>query len=105
MLKSCQAQSGQAYQGIQNRLNDELSDVGEGGWGGGQRELTFSNVQQKFGDSLILNVVSHIKHQTRFLLSLNERTISHKESICMIMKKQLLMVTLSRGCLHQNIIT
>ena len=106
MLKSCQAQSGQAYQGIQNRLNDELSDVGEGGEvGRGAERVNLLKCLTKIRDSLILNVVSHIKHQTRFLLSLNERTISHKESICMIMKKQLLMVTLSRGCLHQNIIT
>ena len=84
MLKSCQAQSGQAYQGIQNRLNDELSDVGEGG----AERVNLLKCLTKIRDSLILNVVSHIKHQTRFLLSLNERTISHKESICMIMKKQ-----------------
>ena len=41
VLKSCQAQSGQAYQGIQSRLNDELAEVvgggGEGGGEGGRR--------------------------------------------------------------------
>ena len=34
-LKSCQAQSGQAYQGIHNQLNDELADVGGVGVGRG----------------------------------------------------------------------
>ena len=33
MLKSCQEQSGQAYQGIHNQLNDELADVGGVGVG------------------------------------------------------------------------
>ena len=39
VLKSCQAQSGQAYQGIQSRLNDELAEVvgGAGGGEGGRR--------------------------------------------------------------------
>ena len=39
VLKSCQAQSGQAYQGIQSRLNDELAEVvGGGGRRGRGRE-------------------------------------------------------------------
>ena len=36
VLKSCQAQSGQAYQGIQSRLNDELAEVVGGGEGRGE---------------------------------------------------------------------
>ena len=36
VLKSCQAQSGQAYQGIQSRLNDELAEVVGGGGGRGR---------------------------------------------------------------------
>ena len=38
VLKSCQAQSGQAYQGIHNQLNDELADVGGVGVRKGGRE-------------------------------------------------------------------
>ena len=49
-----------------------------GGLGRGQRELIFSNFLTKIRDSLILNVVLNIKHQTRFLLSLNERTIRQR---------------------------
>ena len=56
--------------------------------GRGAERVNLLKCLTKIRDSLILNVVSHIKHQTRFLLSLNERTISHKESICMIMRKQ-----------------
>ena len=79
MLKSCRAQSGQAYQGIHSQLNDELADVGEGGWGGeGAERVNLLKFLTKIRDSLILNVVLNIKHQTRFLLSLNERTIRQR---------------------------
>ena len=79
MLKSCRAQSGQAYQGIHSQLNDELADVGEGGWGGeGAERVYLLKFLTKIRDSLILNVVLNIKHQTRFLLSLNERTIRQR---------------------------
>ena len=73
MLKSCRAQSGQAYQGIHNQLNDELADVGEGA-----ERVNLLKFLTKIRDSLILNVVLNIKHQTRFLLSLNERTIRQR---------------------------
>ena len=79
MLKSCRAQSGQAYQGIHSQLNDELADVGEGGGGGeGAERVNLLKFLTKIRDSLILNVVLNIKHQTRFLLSLNERTIRQR---------------------------
>ena len=79
MLKSCRAQSGQAYQGIHSQLNDELADVGEGGGGGeGAERVYLLKFLTKIRDSLILNVVLNIKHQTRFLLSLNERTIRQR---------------------------
>ena len=45
--------------------------------GRGAERVNLLECLAKICDSLILNVVSHIKHQTRFLLSLNERTISH----------------------------
>ena len=51
VLKSCQAQSGQAYQGIQSRLNDELAEVvGGGGEGGeeGRGEGGAEKLNQKF---------------------------------------------------------
>ena len=73
MLKSCRAQSGQAYQGIHSQLNDELADVGEGA-----ERVNLLKFLTKIRDSLILNVVLNIKHQTRFLLSLNERTIRQR---------------------------
>ena len=73
MLKSCRAQSGQAYQGIHSQLNDELTDVGEGA-----ERVNILKFLTKIRDSLILNVVLNIKHQTRFLLSLNERTIRQR---------------------------
>ena len=73
MLKSCRAQSGQAYQGIHNQLNDELADVGEGA-----ERVNLLKFLTKIRDSLMLNVVLNIKHQTRFLLSLNERTIRQR---------------------------
>ena len=73
MLKSCRAQSGQAYQGIYSQLNDELADVGEGA-----ERVNLLKFLTKIRDSLILNVVLNIKHQTRFLLSLNERTIRQR---------------------------
>ena len=66
-------QSGQAYQGIHNQLNDELADVGEGA-----ERVNLLKFLTKIRDSLILNVVLNIKHQTRFLLSLNERTIRQR---------------------------
>ena len=73
MLKSCRVQSGQAYQGIHSQLNDELADVGEGA-----ERVNLLKFLTKIRDSLILNVVLNIKHQTRFLLSLNERTIRQR---------------------------
>ena len=73
MLKSCRVQSGQAYQGIHSQLNDELADVGEGA-----ERVYLLQFLTKIRDSLILNVVLNIKHQTRFLLSLNERTIRQR---------------------------
>ena len=73
MLKSCRAQSGQAYQGIHSQLNDELADVGEGA-----ERVNLLKFLTKIRDSLILNVVLNIKYQTRFLLSLNERTIRQR---------------------------
>ena len=73
MLKSCRAQSGQAYQGIHSQLNDELADVGEGA-----ERVNLLKFLTKIRDFLILNVVLNIKHQTRFLLSLNERTIRQR---------------------------
>ena len=73
MLKSCRAQSGQAYQGIHSQLNEELADVGEGA-----ERVNLLKFLTKIRDSLILNVVLNIKHQTRFLLSLNERTIRQR---------------------------
>ena len=79
MLKSCRVQSGQAYQGIHSQLNDELADVGEGvGVGEGAERVNLLKFLTKIRDSLILNVVLNIKHQTRFLLSLNERTIRQR---------------------------
>ena len=49
VLKSCQAQSGQAYQGIQSRLNDELAEVvGGGGRGEGRGEGGAEKLNQKF---------------------------------------------------------
>ena len=72
-------QSGQAYQGIHSQLNDELADVGEGGGvGEGAERVNLLKFLTKIRDSLILNVVLNIKHQTRFLLSLNERTIRQR---------------------------
>ena len=47
VLKSCQAQSGQAYQGIQSRLNDELAEV-VGGGGEGRGEGGAEKLNQKF---------------------------------------------------------
>ena len=73
MLKSCRAQSGQAYQEIHSQLNEELADVGEGA-----ERVNLLKFLTKIRDSLILNVVLNIKHQTRFLLSLNERTIRQR---------------------------
>ena len=73
MLKSCRAQSGQAYQGIHSQLNDELADVGEGA-----ERVNLLKFLTKIRDSLILNVVLNIKHQTHFLLSLNEGTIRQR---------------------------
>ena len=73
MLKSCRVQSGQAYQGIHSQLNDELADVGEGA-----ERVNLLKFLTKIRDFLILNVVLNIKHQTRFLLSLNERTIRQR---------------------------
>ena len=78
MLKSCQAQSGKAYQGIHSQLNDELAVVGEGGVGEGAERVNLLKFLTKVRDSLILNVDLNIKHQTRFLLSLNERTIRQR---------------------------
>ena len=80
MLKSCRAQSGQAYQGIHSQLNDELADVGEGGGVGGERaeRVNLLKFLTKIRNSLILNAVLNIKHQTRFLLSLSERTIRQR---------------------------
>ena len=78
MLKSCRVQSGQAYQEIHSQLNDELADVGEGGVGEGAERVNLLKFLTKVRDSLILNVVLNIKHQTRFLLSLNERTIRQR---------------------------
>ena len=63
MLKSCRAQSGQAYQGIHSQLNDELANVGEGRGGGeGAERVNLLKFLTKIRDSLILDVVLNIKH-------------------------------------------
>ena len=68
---------GTGLSGIHSQLNDELADVGEGGGEGAERVYLLQFLT-KIRDSLILNVVLNIKHQTRFLLSLNERTIRQR---------------------------